>query len=148
MLDRYHPPAAPPLAAFRSVDANIRWPAMLDADAAAQSALQWQLERTQWWSPAELLRHQLVQLDRLMQHTYQTVPAQKGRLDAAGYRPDVALTAATWERVPVLTRHGLQQAGATLRSVRIPERHGKTFESSSSGSTGSPRWRPRMDPNR
>jgi len=85
---------------FRSAERQIRWPALPDANAAAQAALQFQLELTQWWSPAELLQQQLAQLTILVGHAHRTVPIFRERLHAAGIGPDVPLTPDLWGACP------------------------------------------------
>ena len=127
-----------PILSFRSDDALVAWPAVTNRVGSYFAALQYQLELSQWWTPDQLLARQFAQLERLASHAFRTVPFQQERLLAAGYQPDVPLSPDVWARIPVLTRQTVQQAGAHLRSREVPGHHGKSFETSSSGSTGMP----------
>ena len=60
------------------------WPAVPVVEHARILALQYQLERTQWWSRETLVRHQHRQLERLVRHAARTVPFYRDRLAVIG----------------------------------------------------------------
>jgi phenylacetate-CoA ligase len=122
---------------FRSSLAGLVWPALPGAEGQLLLALQFQLDQTQWWSAAELERHQLLQLDALARHAHATVPYYRERWQGL-YDPARPLTREDLARLPLLTRTGLQDHFELLKSVRIPPEHGVVAEQRTSGSTGSP----------
>ena len=101
-------------------------------------AMQFQLEQSQWWTPAEMLRHQFVQLTQVLAHASTTVPYYRERLPAAGYQPQGELSLDVFRRVPLLTRTDIQAAGPALLSLAVPAGHGRSVRGSTSGSTGTP----------
>jgi phenylacetate-CoA ligase len=121
---------------FASRDPSLLWPALPRGRDAVLAGLLQQLEESQWWPPAQLLRQQLRQARLLLQHAYHQVPFHRARLQRAGFVPGRPLTPALWDRIPVLTRAEVQQAGTALHAASIPSGHGATTEISSSGSTG------------
>lgn len=126
------------MADFRSNDADILWPAVVDVAGSALLALQYQLDQSQWWSVERLRGRQFVQLARLVRHAHDNVPFYRDRLAAADLRPGTPMTLEAWSRLPVLARQEVQQAGRALDSIHPPPQHGKPIEISSSGSTGMP----------
>lgn len=119
-----------------SGDPATVWPALPRSGQAVLAALLQQLEQSQWWSAEDLQRQQLRQAGSLLDHAWQNVPFYRERLAAAGYELGKTPTTELWARIPVLTRAELQQAGAGLQTRVLPPGHGKTYEISSSGSTG------------
>lgn len=133
------PPPRDPRPLYRplpSAHASVLWPALPGPQAAVTAALLQQLDQSQWWTPEDLLAQQLRQAGALLDHAYRHVPFYRERLAQAGHVPGKAPTPEVWARIPVLGRAELQRAGAELRSPRIPQGHGGTYEVSSSGSTG------------
>lgn len=100
--------------------------------------LQEHLADSQWWSPEELRRRQEVELAALLDHAWRTVPAQRPRMEDAGYRPGQPVDDDVWLRIAPITRAELQGAGASFRSRATPADHGDILSVSSSGSTGRP----------
>src|SRR5262249_14126872 len=98
----------------------------------------YQFERTEWWPPERLRRHQFEQLRTLLAHAAAEVAFYRERLGAAGFRPDTELTEEIWRRIPILTRAEVQAHRDALQSNRVPQFHGKTDVQFSSGSTGTP----------
>src|SRR5882724_1452290 len=125
-------------AKLRSTVSGVAWPAMPDAKAASMLALLYQLDQCQWWSSEDLRAAHFGQLALLLAHAAATVPFYRERLTAAGFDPRHALTAEQWQRLPILERREVQQAGTALHSAKIPLAHGKTFTVTTSGSTGRP----------
>src|SRR6476646_9993424 len=114
---------------------GVRWPAFPEAFGMMMLALQYEFERTQWWSAARLHAHQFGQLQKLVDHAARASPFHRDRLKAAGYRPGTKLDDAVWARLPLLARRDLQQRSQALRCVPPPS-HGAVAMSRSSGSTG------------
>jgi phenylacetate-CoA ligase len=114
------------------------WPALPSQRGAALLALLYQLEETQWWSAERLAEHQLLQLQALLRHAWETVPYYRMRLGAAGYRPEGAIDLAGWRALPLLTRRDIQKTGKSLASLKLPPEYAPTIEVQTSGSTGQP----------
>jgi len=100
--------------------------------------LQDHLADSQWWPAEELEKRRDVELSSLLEHAWRTVPAQRPRLEAAGYRPGEQLDPDVWQRIEPLTRAELQENGDEFRSTATPADHGDILNVSSSGSTGRP----------
>jgi phenylacetate-CoA ligase len=122
---------------IRSGVSGVVWPALPDADGRRLLALLYQLDHTQWWSAAELQRHQLRQLELLLRHASATVPYYRDRW-AGIYDPAQPITPERYVRLPVLTRAALRDHFETLRCGAVPAEHGPVFETRTSGSTGRP----------
>ncbi len=117
---------------------GIVWPAVPAAVAARRSALQQRLEQSQWW-PAEALRAQQDrQLSVLLRHAAGSVPFYRERLAGVGPRPGRPLTPEAWNRIPLLRREDIQQAGTALHSQAVPASHRPLHKIVTSGSTGKP----------
>ncbi|HKX06875.1 MAG TPA: hypothetical protein VJN67_01715, partial [Stellaceae bacterium] len=116
-------PAAP-----RSGVDTVLWPALLPDLQAKLLAIEFQLEQSEWWTAAELREHQLLQLGHLLAHTHATVPFYGPALAAARYRPGEPLTAAIWERLPILDQAALRAHGDALTSRAMPPSHGPVSE--------------------
>ena len=117
---------------------GMAWPALPSGTAATLLALQYQFEKSQWWSAAQLDSAQLRQLDALLQHCWTTVPFYRERLETAGWTPATRLDMARWRCLPLLSREDIQSAGTTLHSTALPKSHGRTQTIKTSGSTGKP----------
>lgn len=120
---------------LRSNVSGVSWPALPSPHAAMLLALQSQFMQSQWWSREQLLAHQLRQAQLLLRHAWETVPFYRHRLPVDLSAP---LTIEQWQRIPILTRRDIQDAGASLHSTRLPPQHGKTHKTQTSGSTGEP----------
>jgi len=123
---------------LRSFVEGVLWPALPSQRGAALLSLLFQLDATQWWSAERLVEHQLLQLQALLRHAWETVPYYRMRLGAAGYRPDGALDLAGWRSLPLLARRDIQKNGQSLASVKLPPEYAPTIEAQTSGSTGEP----------
>ena len=122
----------------KSVIPGVVWPGLPDPAGAVALALQYQFERTEWWSAETLRAHQFRQLESLLSHSFFNVPFYAQRLAAAGYRPGETPAAAIWHRLPVLTRLEVQRLGAALYASNDPPGHGRRMQFLTSGSTGTP----------
>ncbi len=127
-----------PLDSIRSAVPGLVWPAVSDNAGARALAMQYQLEQTQWWSAAELERHQMRQLQVLLCHAREALPFWRERLDAAGFSPDRAVTPAWLRSLPFITRADIQTHGDALLSRAAPHEHGAIAQGQTSGSTGMP----------
>ncbi len=131
-------PLPPPYTPLPSAHSTIAWPALPGPEAAMMVSVLQQFDQSQWWTAEAHFAQQLRQAAALLHHAYRHLPYYRDRLAQAGFVPGKALTPAVWARIPLLTRAGLQEAGEALYSPNIPERHGRSYEISSSGSTGRP----------
>lgn len=113
------------------------WPALPADTGAVLLALQFQLEQTQWESPAQIHLAQFRQLGNLLRYVYATIPYWREKLEGAGYASGNQAVMPDWFRaLPVLTRSEVQALGDTLLSGRIPPEHGLAVRGQTSGSTG------------
>ena len=117
---------------------GVSWPGIAGPAAARLLALQFQLDRTQYWPADALHAHQLAQLRTLLDFCRRTVPFYRDRLGPLGGPPDGELTMEQWRRVPLLTRRDVQEGGRRLASTDPPKAHGAISKVRTSGSTGTP----------
>lgn len=120
-----------------SID-GVAWPALATGGGANLLALQYQLDRTQWWTPAQLRESQLRQLALLLAHAYDTVPFYRDRLDAAGFRAGEEIRDDWFAALPSLSRVDVHAHGEALHSRAVPPAHGHVARGRTSGSTGTP----------
>lgn len=130
-------PVSPP-PAVRSAVPGVAWPAIPPKVGAAMLALQYQLERTQWWPLEEIERQQLRQLDAVLRHAIETVPFHARRLIERGYTGRGPIDRNDLTRLPVTYRADLQTSLDLMQSSRLPADHGRRLEGYTSGSTGTP----------
>src|SRR5262245_17024877 len=97
------------------------------------------LRKPQYLQPARLLAYQRGLLEQLVRHARAHVPFYRdtGRLDVL-FRRDDTIDWERWPEIPLLKRSDVQRAGPALRSTVDKPEHGRTFEISTSGSTGEP----------
>jgi phenylacetate-CoA ligase len=124
-------------AALSSVD-GVSWPPLVGGEAAYLAALMYQLEQTQWLSADAILQRQHEQLLHVTKHAESHSIHFRGRLQAAGLRPEQLSTRDDFQRLPVIRRHDVQSAGQSLFCAQIPRAHAPVSESSTSGSSGQP----------
>ena len=118
--------------------AGIAWPHIPPRHEALTLALQFQLERSQWWPAEMLLAHQLRQAQNLIAHAAATVPFYRDRLRPVIGLPRGALTLERFREIPLLRRSDIQAAGAALVSRQLPHGHGTPARAITSGSSGRP----------
>ena len=119
--------------------ANLAWPGLASDHGNKLLALLYQLERSQWWSPVQLRRHQFRQLTHLMSHALHSVPHYRDHRQAWGIAERWKLTPQSFvAALPILTRAEVQHGGAAFYSTELPEAHGQTGDTFTSGSTGRP----------
>lgn len=83
-------------------------------------------------------RLQLLQIERVLRHAYETVPFYADRLTEIEHILDGDMDEAFFSSLPVLTRSEIQTAGEDLRATRTPPEHGPVYLQRTSGSTGKP----------
>jgi phenylacetate-CoA ligase len=96
------------------------------------------LEQSQWLSQETLRETQRRQLDALLAQVWATVPWYHDRLREAGITPGHPVTWEAWDRVALLKRREIQEAGNALHSRKVPPEHGTVDISRTSGSSGEP----------
>jgi phenylacetate-CoA ligase len=116
---------------------GVRWPAFPEPKSARLLSLAFQLERSQWWSPQDILRMQLAQISELLRHADRTVPRYRQAFARVGLRPDRGpLSLEQFREIPLLERPEVQKLGERLRASDVPPGHGRAWAVSTSGSTG------------
>lgn len=111
------------------------WPGIATDRGAQLLALQFQLERSQWWTPERIHMRQQSQLALLLQHAASTVPYYREVWQAeGGLSPPVT----EFGRLPELSRFQVQEFFAELVSNSPPPAHGGISEQFTSGSLGTP----------
>ena len=99
--------------------------------------IQQRFDKLQWWTPEQILADQLRQIDSILQHAIHTIPYYKDRIDS--YKlTDAPLTLKEFQKLPILSRSDIQQAGSSLVTNDLPLNHGTMFDVVTSGSTGIP----------
>jgi phenylacetate-CoA ligase len=116
---------------------GIVWPAIPRARDAGTFSLLAQLEMTQWWPSEAIARHQLRQATELVTFAARNVPFYRERL-APFADPSHPLTLSELRRIPLLTRADIQRAGDELTPDKPLGGHGKSYNVTTSGSTGEP----------
>jgi phenylacetate-CoA ligase len=122
---------------FSAVE-GIEWPAVASPAGATMLAMQWQLERSQWWPAQALVEQQFRQLRELVKHAIAKAPYYESHLARAGLASVEELTPQTFLRWPVLTKADVQRYEAALCASSYPKEHGAAVEAHTTGSTGVP----------
>lgn len=117
--------------------ASCAWPPLPDDTGAQLLTMQFQFERSQWWSAEALHAAQDRQLDVLLAHAGRTVPAYRERWRAAGLDP-ARVTAADFDALPIVERRNFATGTAAFESEACPSQHGDVYQDSTSGSLGMP----------
>ena len=117
---------------------SIAFPTIPQTRDAAVLALNFQMDRSQWWPEEDLLRAQMGQLEILLAHAAKTSPFYRGRLSALKGLRRWKLTLNRFRAVPVLSRAELQDAGDALLSKALPKGHRAGRDITTSGATGRP----------
>ena len=107
------------------------------AMAAALTALLGQLQATERLAPDALAALQARRLDLLTAHLATHSTHFRARLREAGLQREELLAPGGLQRLPVLSRRSLQNA-PDLYCETLPDGHGPTYETKTSGSTGEP----------
>ncbi|HYD56312.1 MAG TPA: AMP-binding protein [Burkholderiales bacterium] len=118
---------------------GLAWPGVPAAAGAAMLAMQWQLERSQWFPSERLAELQFRQVRALLAHAITQVPFYRAHLGRAGVASVSEITPATFSRWPILTTPELQSNSGALQAATCPDDHGPVVERFTSGSTGTPK---------
>lgn len=116
---------------------GIRWPALPGPNHVAAFAVLYQLAQSQWWTPEEIRAHQLRQAAALVAHAMANTAFYRERLANVTVSQEHGIEPDIWNRIPILSRAELQEAGAALTAA-CPVGHGVRHTISTSGSTGRP----------
>jgi phenylacetate-CoA ligase len=130
-------PRASPAVPFSTVE-GIEWPALASPAGATMLAMQWQLERSQWWPAGKLLEQQFRQLRELVAHAIAHAPYYRSHLSRAGLASVDELTPEAFLRWPLLSKRDVQQNEAALAASQYPQEHGPVVQANTTGSTGVP----------
>ncbi len=117
---------------------SIAWPPLPGGEAAYLGALMFQLEQTQWLPADAIAVRQHRQLVETAAHAEMHSAYFRGRMQAAGLRPEQLSTREALCQLPVMRRRDVQTAGAALFCAQIPRAHAPVAASSTSGSSGEP----------
>ena len=131
------PEAAGPQFDVAAAMPAVTWPPLPDDVGAQLLAMQFQFDRSQWWSPLILHAAQDRQLDVLLPYAGKEVPYYRNRWKAAGLDPD-RISAKDFGVLPVIDRLELNEHVAQFESRSCPPQHGKVYQDSTSGSLGVP----------
>lgn len=123
---------------LRSSVEGLVWPAVPDNAGSSMLAALFQLERSQWLSPAEQWILQRRQLHALLLHAITHVPYFRERIPAHVVQQDGDFSPSDFARLPILSRAQIQKHFRHLCAERLPDGHGSASQSATSGSTGEP----------
>ncbi|NKB48779.1 MAG: phenylacetate--CoA ligase family protein [Alphaproteobacteria bacterium] len=96
------------------------------------------LVQTEQWPAAQRAAAQLRQAAELIRFAQKYSPFYKERLASTLTAPREELTPEMFAAIPFLTREGVQGAGRSLFSTKLPEGHGPAFDVHTTGSSGQP----------
>jgi phenylacetate-CoA ligase len=116
----------------------VVWPAIPGPAGASMLAMQWQLERSQWWSRQQIVEQQFRQLRALAAHAVTQVPWYREALRSSRVRSVADLTPESFRRWPVLTTAEARANQQSLYAAAYPQEHGALLENQTTGSTGVP----------
>lgn len=117
---------------------GVMWPVVYPPDISRYLSIQHYLEQSQFFSSEKIRALQFKQLEVLLNHTTRTVPYYASLYKQQGIKPQKKLDEEMWSSLPILKREVLQKQYEQLLSKNIPKKHGKTYTTSTSGSTGTP----------
>lgn len=125
------------IATPRSAIKGILWPGLPGDAGTIMLALLGQLDESQWWPSAIVRKLQLTQLAALVRHAAESTSYYEQILsDLAGRSNELSWD--DWYAVPLLDRETAREQFQSLQSNAVPETHGATNVSATSGSIGKP----------
>ena len=107
-------------------------------DSALRLALLFQLEQIQWWKEAEIKNAQYIQIKKVLDHAYNTVPYYKTLWSEKKIKIPDKVDDDFFINLPILRRDDVQGASDKMVTTELPSGHGKIQFSTTSGSTGKP----------
>jgi len=123
---------------IRSQISGLIWPSIVSPTDAMLLALQFQLERSQWWTLEQIQHHQLLQAKSLLVHAATTVQHYKQTIPQSIMESVGDLDWVLWQSIPILERKDVQEFSQNLISKMIPQSHQPVGIGMTSGSTGRP----------
>lgn len=99
-------------------------------------AVQVELDRSQFFSPAEINHYQETRLQQLVHHAYRTVPYYREAFDRIRLKPDDIKSTADLSKIPILRRDDVRNNLQRLISTACKRRD--LVVGHTSGTTGSP----------
>jgi phenylacetate-CoA ligase len=93
------------------------------------------LNKSQWWSREEIETLQTKRLRALITHAYRNIPFYHRLFERVGLSPDAIRSLEDLSRLPILTKHDLQQHSCEMTPGKP---FGKVMPGTSGGSTGTP----------
>ena len=93
------------------------------------------LEKSQYWSDAEMMAYREDRLQRIIRHAYETVPFYREMFDERGLQPGDIRRINDLQKLPVIEKETLRRRQSELLSSSCQE---KTMAGTTSGSTGVP----------
>jgi len=114
------------------------FPAVPSQASAAMLAVLHQFRATERLPSPDMENLQFRQLEALLSHAVRVVPYYGPKLSVAGFIPGKPVTAELWQRLPVLDRAQVQEAGTQLHARELPAAHGSVATATTSGSSGRP----------
>jgi phenylacetate-CoA ligase len=114
------------------------FPALTAEPTSRMLALQFQLERSEWWQPDRVAAEQKAQLALVVKHAYETTPYYRTIFAREGIRLPLDINGEFLGLLPISRREDIQAAGPDMVSRRHPKEHGKPTVARTSGSTGRP----------
>ncbi len=94
------------------------------------------LEKTQWWSRAELEAYQLEKLQTLVKHAYENVPYYRQLFDKKKLKPENIITLADLQKLPLLHKDDLRKNSEDFLPCNVDKSRLRYV--TTSGSTGKP----------
>ena len=119
-----------------SVIEGITFPAVMEPRGALMLAMQYQLEKAQWWTPEQILEHQMQQLQNVIHHAATTVPFYRELYQEADIDINTIHTYEDFRKLPLASREQIQTAEKDLISTDTPKDHGPLSNIQTSGSSG------------
>lgn len=95
-----------------------------------------ELQKSQWFSPAELRKLQEIKLRLLIRHAYETVPYYHNVFRVRDLKPDDIKSVSDLTKLPVISRAEVREQFENLVSTGYPK--GKAILGRTGGSTGEP----------
>ncbi len=123
---------------FETRFTDVCWPAIPQPHSAAQLAVLFELNESQWQAPDQIEAWQFRQLEHVVRHAHKEVPFYRKCFDALNLDPRGAISRDQWRVLPLLTRRDLQLSGSELHSRSVPDGHGPVTSAATSGSTNAP----------
>ncbi len=123
---------------FETRFTDVCWPAIPQPHSAAQLAVLFELNESQWQAPDQIEAWQFRQLEHVVRHAHKEVPFYRKCFDALNLDPRGAISRDQWRVLPLLTRRDLQLSGSELHSRNVPDGHGPVTSAATSGSTNAP----------